>query len=224
MKMITNSKLFVVITFCFGLLSASVAQATTYTVQEIFSGSWTAIWGSPTSFFTHTATLQTLILGDSSLFSESVSTSEVIDNVTTCASCTSTEYLKNGDQIFATTSVAFGGGLVPNKTTLGLVDNLYIGTITITGGTGLFEGATGSGSYRAIDYGVMNSDANGNFISFNPSGQWTFDQTVTINTAPVPEPETYAMMLSGLVLIGFATRRRNDKQSQFSIVLLAETK
>lgn len=213
MKKIANTKLFVAITFCFGLLSASQVQATTYTVQEIFSGSWTAIWGLPTSFFTHNATLQSLVSGDPSLFSESVSTSEVINNVTTCASCTSTELLKNGNEIFATTSVAFGGGLVPNAATPGLIDNLYIGTITITGGTGLFQGATGSGSYRAVDYGVMNSDTSGNPISFNPTGKWTFEQTVTINTAPVPEPETYVMLLSGLGLIGFLARRRNNKQS-----------
>ena len=31
--------------------------------------------------------------------------------------------------------------------------------------------------------------------------------------APVPEPETYAMMLIGLGLVGFITRRRNNGQS-----------
>ena len=29
--------------------------------------------------------------------------------------------------------------------------------------------------------------------------------------AAVPEPETYAMMLAGLGMIGFAARRRNTK-------------
>jgi hypothetical protein len=29
--------------------------------------------------------------------------------------------------------------------------------------------------------------------------------------APVPEPETYAMMLAGLGLLGFAARRRKQK-------------
>jgi len=44
-------------------------------------------------------------------------------------------------------------------------------------------------------------------------GQWTFDATtaqLTYATAPVPEAETYAMMLAGLGLVGFmAARRRN---------------
>jgi len=31
---------------------------------------------------------------------------------------------------------------------------------------------------------------------------------VQLNAAPVPEPETYALMLAGLGLVGFATRRR----------------
>lgn len=35
----------------------------------------------------------------------------------------------------------------------------------------------------------------------------------SLNTAPVPEPETYAMMLSGLGLLGFIGRRRMKKPS-----------
>ena len=30
-------------------------------------------------------------------------------------------------------------------------------------------------------------------------------------TSPVPEPETYAMVIAGLALIGFTARRRKDK-------------
>jgi len=45
------------------------------------------------------------------------------------------------------------------------------------------------------------------------AGQWTFDAAtaqLTYATAPVPEAETYAMMLAGLGLVGFmAARRRN---------------
>ena len=115
--------------------------------------------------------------------------------------------------IFSTTNVAFGGGIRPSATTPGMVDNYYVGTITITGGTGLFSNATGSGVYRAIDYGVMNFDANGHFVSFNPSGQWSIEQKVTINTSPVPEPETYGMMLMGLGLMSFLVRRRKSNQA-----------
>jgi hypothetical protein len=36
-----------------------------------------------------------------------------------------------------------------------------------------------------------------------------FGQFYTGNAAPVPEPETYALMLAGLGMVGFAARRRN---------------
>ncbi|HZV67872.1 MAG TPA: FxDxF family PEP-CTERM protein, partial [Telluria sp.] len=31
-----------------------------------------------------------------------------------------------------------------------------------------------------------------------------------LNVTPVPEPETYGMMLAGLGVLGFLARRRND--------------
>ncbi len=37
--------------------------------------------------------------------------------------------------------------------------------------------------------------------------------TLVINTAAVPEPETYAMMLAGLGLMGFVARRRKENQA-----------
>jgi hypothetical protein len=42
---------------------------------------------------------------------------------------------------------------------------------------------------------------------FGPIG-WT-----TYMAAPVPEPETYALMLAGLGLLGFVARRRNQKEA-----------
>jgi len=38
-----------------------------------------------------------------------------------------------------------------------------------------------------------------------------FGQVFTGNTAPIPEPETYAMLLAGLGLLGLAARRRKQK-------------
>ncbi|WP_255755538.1 PEP-CTERM sorting domain-containing protein [Massilia sp. erpn] len=40
------------------------------------------------------------------------------------------------------------------------------------------------------------------------------DLTLTVHTAPVPEPETYAMLLGGLALTGFLARRRQRKAQQ----------
>jgi hypothetical protein len=48
-------------------------------------------------------------------------------------------------------------------------------------------------------------------ISFDANGQ-TVDQNYHIEmvTAPIPEPETYALMLAGLGLVGFMARRRKQ--------------
>jgi hypothetical protein len=46
--------------------------------------------------------------------------------------------------------------------------------------------------------------------SYSASGTWRFDMvTVSGNTiAPVPEPETFAMLLAGLSILGFSARRQ----------------
>lgn len=43
--------------------------------------------------------------------------------------------------------------------------------------------------------------------TYGTSGTWRFDM-VTVNAAPVPEAETYALMLAGLGLVGFMAARR----------------
>lgn len=43
--------------------------------------------------------------------------------------------------------------------------------------------------------------------TYGTSGTWRFDM-VTVSAAPVPEAETYAMMLAGLGLVGFMAARR----------------
>jgi hypothetical protein len=55
---------------------------------------------------------------------------------------------------------------------------------------------------------------------YDPDGndvtQWvdvTFDSPLAFISAPVPEPETYALMLSGLAVLGFAARRRKLKEA-----------
>jgi hypothetical protein len=68
-----------------------------------------------------------------------------------------------------------------------------------------------------FDEGSINSlfeyALDGSFgIGLDPDCHYYNDGIVlTIVTAPVPEPETYAMMLAGLGLIGLAARRRKQK-------------
>ena len=38
---------------------------------------------------------------------------------------------------------------------------------------------------------------------------------VAVTSSPIPEPETYAMLLAGLGLLGFIARRRNTDQAEF---------
>ncbi len=58
---------------------------------------------------------------------------------------------------------------------------------------------TGTGGMTPVDF-----DAAGRIISLGFSGQITIGGVV-------PEPETYAMLLAGLGLLGFAARRRKQK-------------
>ena len=60
-----------------------------------------------------------------------------------------------------------------------------------------FSGLTTPGNYR------LNIDAS----RTNSTRAAGYGGTVSIS--PVPEPETYAMMLAGLGLLGFSARRRN---------------
>lgn len=190
------------------LSSASLqANAITYTVEESFNGTWEATWALPIATFTHTSSSQTLISGDTGIFTGSTTQSfSTIENVVNCVSCTITETLSNGDKIYFTHALA-DGVLTPSTTNPGTVDNYYDGNVTITGGTGLFSGAYGSGTFTAIDFGVYNIDGNGAFTSFNPNGNWQIQLTYTVTT-PVPEPENLAMLLAGLGLIGFFARRK----------------
>ena len=43
--------------------------------------------------------------------------------------------------------------------------------------------------------------------TYGTAGTWRFDM-VTVNAAPVPEAQTYAMMLAGIGLVGFMAARR----------------
>jgi hypothetical protein len=75
-------------------------------------------------------------------------------------------------------------------------------------------GSTGFGSYTVsgLSTGVLyavNVYGGGSM----PSGSaGRYDLTLSIPTAPVPEPETYAMLMAGLGMLGFVARRRKVRQ------------
>jgi hypothetical protein len=95
-----------------------------------------------------------------------------------------------------------------NKATEGLnisSFNLFTSTGTLIG--------TGTGTVGKVDRFSVSNDVlgvgsyylqvGGNVLSTNGAH---FDGNIALS--PVPEPETYAMMLAGLGLVGFAARRR----------------
>lgn len=50
----------------------------------------------------------------------------------------------------------------------------------------------------------------GSVASIEWTGDTGFSQISTLTISPVPEPETYAMLLAGLGLVGFSVRRRQQ--------------
>ncbi len=60
--------------------------------------------------------------------------------------------------------------------------------------------------------GVIEFDNNGATVGGTEYGLWTLQGDVlTFSVTAVPEPETYAMLLAGLGLMGAIARRRNNK-------------
>jgi hypothetical protein len=86
-------------------------------------------------------------------------------------------------------------------------DSTVVGQIPYDGGVGhnLVETFTFALSPAIMADGIVT-------VSFTPTSSdgWAIDYSEITVTA-VPEPETYAMMLAGLGLLGFAARRRKQK-------------
>lgn len=192
-------------------LFAMHAQAATYDVIQTYSGTFAQTTtdidtglGYSNILYKTTANLTptNLASGDASLFSSSLTTSteflfDVATGVLSCAgSCQFTETLKNGDTIFGTIlSNGPQATEVNNDPTIASPFSRiwYTGNLLITGGTGLFAGATGYGTYSGVDdYTTM-----------------TQTLTSTFSVTPVPEPETFAMLFAGLVVLGATVRRKS---------------
>lgn len=89
--------------------------------------------------------------------------------------------------------------------------SLFSGTGELLGGTQLSTGSLDSWSlnYDNLSAGSYYVMVNGSVLS-NSAGKYY----ANIALAPVPEPETYAMMLAGLGLLGFTARRRKQKEDK----------
>ncbi len=89
----------------------------------------------------------------------------------------------------------------------GLSASLYTG-----GGTLVASGVTFGSALSIVPTTSIASGAYDLRISGTVTGTNFGSFAGTMNAAPVPEPETYAMMLAGLGLMGFVARRRKQLQ------------
>ena len=95
-----------------------------------------------------------------------------------------------------------GTGLAPGVTALGLPGGTdYAEYVGPRSGLGSFDGYAG----LLNDVSQWRVEASGDFSGFAPS------MAPFAVTAAVPEPETYALMLSGLGLLGIMLRGRSDR-------------
>jgi hypothetical protein len=76
----------------------------------------------------------------------------------------------------------------------GTLLNMFVSTAT----SGSFAATLSSGNYFIVVNGVANE-----FGNLQPK------YNLTLNAVPVPEVETYALMLAGLGVLGFLAKRRN---------------
>ena len=83
--------------------------------------------------------------------------------------------------------------------------NLYESTVLIA--TGI---TSGSSSYLSFTGGAVPGNYSLNIAGFKINTLASASYAGNITISPVPEPETYAMLVVGLGLLGFSARRRNN--------------
>jgi len=98
--------------------------------------------------------------------------------------------------------------------------NLIFSTDGFINSTSLIAGPLSFNHTQGDDFIAHNDlvlassgDVRVTFAGGNSTRSYSIDNVVLTATAPVPEPETYAMMLAGLGAVGFMARRREARQA-----------
>lgn len=172
-----------------------VAQAQT-TVALNPAGDLTYDLGAdPTAEFAYTVTHEPSSFND--VFTFSLSTAS--DSITSAVSLEQPAFGGGFDYTIANGMF----GLYSDADGDGMGGTLIASTTFGSSSTSLLANNIAAGSY----YFAVSGDAAGNL-----GGIYNF----TTNTAPVPEPETYALMLAGLGLLGFVGKRRMRHPANFA--------
>jgi PEP-CTERM motif len=185
-------------------LGATGASAATYSIDEGISGSWN--FDSP-DHYSYSYGSGTFLSGDSLLLNQSsTATAAFAPGTFNCISCSYTSTLAGGDTIFGNFTVD-SFSFVANPVNPFQADLNFTDTFTVSGGTGAFTGASGGGTIFGTHFGAL--------IDFIPqvSGASTERVIFSVTTAPVPEPETYAMLMAGLGVMGAVARRRKQQSA-----------
>lgn len=101
------------------------------------------------------------------------------------------------------------GSTYQTLTSVGYLNFKFVGDAShysINGGAWSADASIGliAQNYGGFDFIIGYND------SFNTHNDWD-DMVIGVNIAPIPEPETYAMLLAGLGLMGFVARRRRQR-------------
>lgn len=109
-----------------------------------------------------------------------------------------------GVSVISGFSFGDAGGFNVNITSLSLVDTTTSTTLAAGAASGLSALSYGGFLDATHDYQVL---VGGTLSGVSESGSYSGN----IQVSPVPEPETYAMLLVGLGLIGFSLRHRSRR-------------